>query len=300
MIKQKKNVAAGIFWTLVSCFFSGIMVNMVKHVSVDMHSAQIIFLRNIFAFLIFVPIVFYYGFAKFKTNKVGLHVLRSVTGLISMLIFFYSISKMNISVVTAISFTAPLFTAIFAIYFFKDKLNIHQTFALFVGFIGVMVVVQPGGEAFNPLSMLVLICTVFWALSGILIKKLSETDTPMAITFYMTIFMIIFSAPLALMDWAKPSLDNYIWVFGIALSSNLLQYSLAKSLTYADFSVVLPFDFTRLIFSAGFAYILFGENMDINAAFGSIIIVSAAFYAALNERRKIRRLTEISSIAKGL
>lgn len=300
MIKHKKNVAAGIFWTLASGFFSGIMVNMVKHVSVDLHSAQIIFLRNIFAFLIFVPIVLFYGVSKFKTNKLKFHILRSVTGLISMLIFFYSISKMNLSVVTAISFTAPLFTAIFAIYFFKDKLNIHQTFALFVGFIGVMVVVQPGGEAFNPLSLLVLICTVFWALSGILIKKLSETDTPIAITFYMTIFMIIFSAPLAFMDWAKPSLDNYIWVFGIAVSSNLLQYSLAKSLTYADFSVVLPFDFTRLIFSAGFAYILFGEQMDINAAMGSIIIVSAAFYAAINERRKIRKLTEISSMAKGL
>jgi drug/metabolite transporter (DMT)-like permease len=300
MLKHKKNVPAGITWSLASCFFSGVMVNMVKHVSVDLDSAQIIFLRNIFAFLIFVPIVLYYGVGKFKTNKLMLHALRSVTGLISMLIFFYSISKMNISVVTAISFTAPLFTAIFAIYFFKDKLNIHQTFALFVGFIGVMVVVQPGGESFNPLSLLVLVCTVFWALSGILIKKLSETDTPMAITFYMTIFMIFFSAPLAFIDWKAPSLDNYLWVFGIALTSNLLQYSLAKSLTYADFSVVLPFDFTRLIFSAGIAYLLFGEQMDINAALGSVIILAAAFYAALNERRKIRRLTAISSMAKGL
>jgi drug/metabolite transporter (DMT)-like permease len=211
-----------------------------------------------------------------------------------MMMFFYAISQLNISVVVAISFTAPLFTAILAVYFFKDKPNIHQIFALLVGFFGVYVVVSPDSKDFDPMCLLVLVSTMFWGVSGILIKKLSQTDGAMQTTFYMTFFMMLMVAPLALYEWKNPTMDEYLWLFGVAVSSNLLQYSLAKSLGYADFSVVLPFDFTRLIFSSGIAYIFFHETMEPNTVIGSVVILSAAFYAALNERKKIRRLAAMA------
>jgi len=224
--------------------------------------------------------------------------MRSITGLISMMIFFYSVSIMSIATVTAISFTAPLFIAILAVYFFKDKPNIHQIFALFVGFIGVLIVIQPGTDSFNPASVLVLISTVFWAVSGIIIKKLSETEKPIQTTFFMTVFMMIFSAPLAFYDWIEPSFDNWVWIFGIAIASNILQYGIAKSLTYTDFSVILPFDFTRLVFGAGIAYLAFDEKMSIDTLIGSIVIISAGCYSAVNERRKIRKLAELTQVNK--
>lgn len=296
MRKIKKDNLRGIFWALVSALASGIMINMVKHVSKDIGTGEIIFFRNLFAFAMFIPIIAYKGHMHFKTNRISLHLARSATGLISMMIYFFTVSKMNLSVVTALSFTAPLFSAIMAIYFFKDKPNYHQTFALFVGFTGVMIVARPEGAGFEPLTLLVLICTFFWALSGIIIKKLSETESPMQTTFYMTVFMMLFSAPMAFYSWKGPSTDNYMWIFGIALFSNILQYSLARSLSHADISVILPFDFTRLFFTAGIAYLAFGEEMDVNALMGSVVILSSAFYAAMTERRKMRKLTAVSQI----
>ncbi len=296
--KLGKNVPLGIFWGVLSCFFSGIMVNMVKHVSVDMNTIEIIFFRNVFAFLMFAPVIAYSGFRKFKTTRMKTHVLRSVTGLTSMMIFFYAISRMNISVVTAMSFTAPLFTAILAAYFFKDKMNIHQIFALFVGFIGVLVIIQPASDGFNPETLLVLISTVFWAFSSIIIKKLAETEKPIVTTFYMTFFMILFSAPMVFYNFEQPTPEQYLWIFGIAITSNCLQYGISKSLSYASLSVLLPFDFTRLVFGAGFAYLFFGEKMDINALMGAVIIITAAFYTAINERRRIRKLTELTQANK--
>jgi len=296
LIKKQNNVLKGILWTVSSAFFSGIMINMVKHVSAELNTAEIIFFRNVFAFAIFIPIIVYIGISKFKTKRLGIHFLRSATGLTSMMIYFYTVSQMNISVITALSFTAPLFTAIFAVYFFKDKMTIHQGFALFVGFVGVLIVARPDSEAFNPLSLLILVCTLFWALSGILIKKLSETESALQTTFYMTCFMMAFSAPIAFFSWNGPSNENLIWLFGIAATSNLLQYSLAKSLACTDFSVILPFDFTRLLFSAGIAYIAFGEDMDIHAVIGSVVILASAFYAAFTERRKVTRLAQVSQL----
>ncbi len=291
-----KRALTGILWTLLSCFCSGVMINMVKHVSADLGTAQIIFFRNVFAFIMFVPIIMYIGLPKFKTKRIGMHMVRSTTGLISMMIYFYAVSIMNLSVITALSFTAPLFTAILAVYFFRDRPNRHQIFALFTGFIGVMIVARPDTDGFEPISLLMLACTLFWALSGITIKKLAETESAMQTTFYMTFFMMVFAAPLALLDWKDLTAENMLWLFGIALFSNALQYSLAKSLALADFSVLLPFDFTRLVFTGGLAYIVFGENMPVHAVLGSVVILAAATYSALNERRKIRKLAEMGQI----
>ena len=282
-------------WNLCSCFFSGVMINMVKHVAVDLNTGQIIFFRNLFAFGVFLPFVLW-KHHHFRTKRIKVHLLRSSSGLISMMIYFYAASILNISVVTALSFTAPLFTTIFAIYFFKDRPSRHQIFALFIGFVGVMIVVQPGTAAFNPVSLIMILSGISWAVSGIVIKKLSQTEPAYVTTFYMTLFMMIFSAPIAFYEWKPITNEQYLWIFGIAIASNLLQFSLAKALSLADFSVILPFDFTRLIFTSGIAYFLFHEKMPLPALLGSVVILAAAFYSGLNERRKVRRLSGIAQI----
>jgi len=297
-IIKNHHALKGIFWAVVSCFFSGIMVNMVKHVSHDLHTVQIIFIRNLFAFMMFLPIVAFKGKDFFKTQRLGLHILRSSTGMLSMMIYFYGISIMNISVVTAISFTAPIFTAILAIFFFNDKPNIHQIFGFFMGLVGCLIVIHPGAEGYDPNSLIVLCSAVFWAFSGIIIKKLSQTEAPLKTTFYMTLIMTFMSAPLAFYHWNAPSAEDYMWVLGIAFTSNFLQYGIAKSLSHADLSVLLPFDFLRMFFSAGFAYIIFGERLDYYAAVGSIVIMCSAVYSVFNERRKYRRQLARTTLGK--
>ncbi len=295
---HNRNVTKGIFWFVFSGFFSGVMINMAKHVIGHMHMTEVIFIRNVFAFAMFLPIMYFTGFGHFRTARLSVHLARSSSGLCTMMLYFYCVSIMKVADVTAISFTTPLFTAVFAIYILKDKFNRHQAFALFLGFIGVMVVVQPGTTSFDPHSLLMLIASFFWGVSSIIIKKLSKTETPMQTTFYMTFFMMSFSAPMAIYKWHNPSLDDCIWLFFVALASNLMQYGLAKALKFADFSVLLPIDFTRLIFSAGIAYFAFGEKMSVNTLLGAIVILSAAFYSVINERRKQRRLAAASQVLR--
>jgi drug/metabolite transporter (DMT)-like permease len=193
MEDNKSNIVLqAILWALLSSFASGIMVNLVRLASETVSIPQIIFVRNFFAFTIFIPFILYKGVNSIKTEKLNLHILRSITGVIAMMLFFYGISKMNLSLVTAISFTAPLIAAIFAYMAFNDKPGIHRIIALIIGFIGALIVIRPGFEDFDPLSLVVLLSAVFWAGSSILIKKLSNTDSAFSITFYMTIFMMVF------------------------------------------------------------------------------------------------------------
>ena len=285
MKKPLSITASAILWFNLSAISSAFMVSLVRVVSEDMHVSEIIFFRNIFAFLLFIPIIWVKGFDKFKTDQMGLHVLRSITGVIAMLAFFYSISVMNLSVVTSLSFAAPLFTSVFAFFIFKDRPGIKRISALIIGFIGALIIIRPGFEGYDQNSLIVLFSAVFWALSGILIKKLGETDHPLAITFYMTVWMMVFTAPLAFYFWKTPTYEELIYIFFIAVTSNILQYALAKAFSMADFSVLLPFDYTRLIYTSIIAYFAFGEVLDIPAAIGSAIILGSAAYTAYRETK---------------
>lgn len=295
-MKLRSNVYQAIFWANLSSIASAIMVNIVRHVSVEINVAEIIFLRNIFAFLMFLPIVIYVKPQTFKTEKIKLHMLRSVTGVIAMMAFFYSISKMNLSLVTAISFTAPLFMAIISYFFLNDKFGKHRTISLLIGFVGALIVIRPGFSGYNEYSLIVVFAAVFWAFSGVLIKKLSNTDSPLSITFYMTMFMIIFSGPIAWYFWQTPTYENLFWIFLIAAASNILQFSLAKSLSLVDMSVMLPVDFTRLIYTSIIAYFIFGEVMDIPAFIGSVVIINSAVYTAYRQNKNSKIKLKLDKI----
>lgn len=284
-MRNKSVIFQAVTWATISSIASAVMVNIVRHVSLEINVAEIIFIRNIFAFLMFLPVIVYLKPATFKTERIGLHALRSVTGVIAMMAFFYSISKMNLSTVTALSFTAPLFMAVIAYFFLNDKFGKHRIISLIVGFLGALIVIRPGFDGYDQYSLYVVFAAIFWALSGFLIKKLSETDSPISITFYMTFFMIIFAGPVAIYFWQEPSMDNLLWIFGIAVSSNILQYSLAKALSLVDMSVILPVDFTRLVYTAIIAYFAFGEVMDMPALIGSMIIISSAIYTAYRDAK---------------
>ncbi|HCR85383.1 MAG TPA: hypothetical protein DIV86_01770, partial [Alphaproteobacteria bacterium] len=274
-----------IFWANISCVASGFMVNMVRHLSETMNVVEIIFFRNCFAFVMFLPYIYIRGLKILKTKRLNTHLLRSFTGVTSMTIYFYCISIMNLSVVTALSFTAPLFTAILAYFFFGEKFTKHGTLGLVVGFLGTIMIIRPGFEGYDPRYFFVVISAVFWASSSIVIKKLSRTETPLAITFYMTLLMMIMTAPVVFFIWETPTYEQMGWAFLIAFTSNILQYGIAKSLALVDFSVVLPIDFTRLIYTAILAYFAFGESPDIIAVIGSAVIIGAAFYSSYNEKK---------------
>lgn len=287
MQKVTNPIIAAILWANLSSIASGFMVVWVRSVSEDIPVIQIIFLRNLFAFLMFIPLVIYKGGIEFlKTNKIFLHFLRGLSGVIAMVALFFSISKLNLTIVTSLTYTAPLFTAILAYFIFNDRLTKAKIISLLVGFIGVVIILRPGFESFDPLFLLVIFATFFWATSGILIKQMSKTDHPIVITFYMTVFMMLLTAPFTFFLWKTPNTEHLVYIFLIAVASNILQFSLAKALSLVDISVILPVDFTRLIYTIILAYIVFNEMPDLTALIGAIVIIAAAFYATYKENTK--------------
>jgi drug/metabolite transporter (DMT)-like permease len=285
-----------IFWSITSSLWVALMLCVIRYLSDDYNSVVLVFWRNLFALLIIFPLFFKGKFSNLKTTKLKLYWLRAVIGVVAMIIWFYALAITTLPKATALSFTSPIFTIIIAIIFLKEKVSIVGIISIIIGFIGVLIIIRPGFAEFGLGSYMVLFSTLLWSFAAIIIKKLSYTEAPILIVFYMNLMMLILSFPLVIIFWQYIKIIDLKWFFLLGMTSNLSHYALAKALSLTDITKIMPFDFLRLLFVSICSYYLFNDITTIYEIIGSIVILSAVFYASFNESRHIRR--NISDVRK--
>ncbi len=267
----------------MACF--SLMNVFIRYVSHDMHTTQMVFLRNLFSVCLLLPWVLREGSQVLRTERMPSHFWRGSVGVIGMHLWFYCVAILPLNEATALSFTAPIFTTIFAVLFLKERAGIRRWSAVMIGFAGAMVIIRPDPAHLDPNMFIVLVATSFWAIAGMLVKSLTRTEPPNRIVFYMAFFMMLWSLPGALYYWQTPSGYHLLMVLGVALASTGAHIALVNAYARADVVILMPFDFFRLVFTALFAYIAFGETADGWTWVGAAIIVSSAAYIAYREAR---------------
>ncbi len=285
---EQSNEIKAISFTITYCFLNAVMISIVKYISEDIHPFQVVFLRNFFGLLLFLPFMIKAGKTVFKTNHKKLYAIRAALSTTAMFLWFYAITKVDLSITVSVSFIAPLIAIALASVVFKEKSELKKWIALAVGFIGVLVVLRPGAEGFNPYALLVLAATLFWGVSAIIVKKLSHADDHKTVVFFMVLIMAPLSLPPALFYWQSISTELLLWLIALAAVSNISQVALTKALSLAAMKVTQPFDFTRLIFTSIIAYFAFGEILDTWTIVGSLIIMSSVIYSVRLDRKKQR------------
>lgn len=281
----------GILWMLMSCFGAAVMMAMVRHLSESLPSTTIVFYRNVAALLCFLPWLIYTKGSYIRTSRWKMYGLRGLLGMIAMQLWFYSLSVVELPLAVALSFTSPLITAGLAIMLFKEKGGIAVWGALGAGFLGALVILRPGLDSFNPNAIWVMVTAIIWSTSGIIIKSLARTDSPVTIVCFMGLVMTPLSLPVALLDWhwvTDPSL--LIWLFALGVVSNLFQIAMSYAIATTDLVHILPFDFSRLVFVSLIAWPAFGEVLDPVTLLGAVIILTAAVVASRLESRRAKRM----------
>jgi len=278
----------GIIYMSASTVGFAVMHTLIRYVSAELHPFQIAFFRNVFGMLIFIPMLLRYGFAPFKTKRLPLHVLRGVMNIVAMLAFFTALSIAPLARVTALSFSAPIFTAVLSVFILGERFRLHRWSAILLGFAGTLVILRPGIIAMDLGSILVLSSAFLWGITMIVIKVLSRTDSAMTITSYMNVMLAIFAFIPAVWVWRTPALETWGWLVVIGLSGTLAQLALTQALKEGETTVVLPFDFLKLIWVSIFGFWLFGEIADLWTWVGAAIIIASAFYMAHREKKANR------------
>lgn len=285
----------GILWMLSSCFWFSVMAVTIRYLSIYLHPFALLFYRNLFALLLMLPILMQAGGSAFFTTRLKTHFWRGLLGVIGMLLFIIALAKIPTTRAIALSFTAPLFTTIAAMIFLKEKVGIHRWAALVVGFMGTLVILRPGFAVFDYMSLIMIAATTIWALSGVFIKKLSETELPQTMVFYLTLLSIPLSFPLLLLQWQVPSLHDVIGLMGLGMVSNIAQYSMFRAYAKTQVTILMPVDFSRLIFVTVLSYFIFGEVLDMWTAIGAMIIILSSVYISRREARirKYKKMHEV-------
>lgn len=277
--REHPQVAA-IGYILISTTAFSAMSAGVREISSELHSTLIVTLRNFFTLLLLVPWALRNHATGIRTERIGAHAWRGAVGAVGMIGWTYCLTIMPLAHATALSFTAPLFTTLFAILILNEKADWHRWLALFVGFAGTLIIIRPGVGGFEWNSLLVMVTTSLWAITGLFVKSLSRTEPAMRMVFYMNLFMFFMALPFGLYHWQIPSAHAVLVLFIIAVCSIIMHFSMARAYSLAPVVSLMPFDFTRLIFTALFGYLLFNESSDMASWLGAAVIIAAAVYVA--------------------
>lgn len=266
-----------------------------KSLAGEIHSTQIVLIRCSIGLMLILPMLARQGIVKLKSSQLKLHVIRGVCAAIAINLGFYSLTILPLATVTVLFFAAPLFVTLIALLILKERVGWRRMVATLTGFLGTVIVINPGMDGIDTKLLIPVLSSVFFAVSLILNKKLSTTDSPTVLMFYIFLIATVISAPLALSSWTAPNLHQWmILVLVVSLFATLRTYFDIKAYSIGQASFVAPFQYLRILFVGVSAYMIFGEVPEMNVMMGALVIIFSTFYIAQREFRIQRRMRRIA------
>lgn len=268
-----------------------VMHTIVRGMAGELHPFEIAFFRAFLGIFVLGPVVIRDRGASLRTTKIKLHALRGVLNAGAMLSFFYGLSITPLAQVTALGFSAPLFATVLAVIFLGEVVRLRRWTAIVIGFIGTLIILRPGVIEVGIGPILILASSAIWAVALMVIKVMTRTESSVTIALYASIFLSPIVLAAALPFWEWPTLEQFGRMFVLATFGTIAQTLMNQSLKLADTSVVLPVDFTKLIWAAILGFLVFGEIPDIYTWIGGFLIFASTTYIAIRESRlkKARR-----------
>ncbi len=282
------GVTRGIVLMLLSTLGFSTMHVLIRHLAASLDPIQIVFFRNFFGLVVFLPWFLRHGLAPLRTNQLKLHGLRAVLNVGAMFAFFSALGMAPVSRVTALSFTAPLFAALLSVLVLGEVFRLRRWTATLCGFLGTLVILRPGLAEIDLGSLLALGAALLWGCTLIVIKVLTRTESAMTITSYMNILLTLLSLVPALLVWRTPEGVQWVVLLAIGVLGTLAQVAITQSLKEADTGAVMPFDFFKLIWVAIMGYLFFAEVPGLFVWLGGAIVFASATYIAIRESRLAR------------
>jgi len=273
----------GLLLMVLATILFASMHSMVRYAGGDLHPFVLVFFRNFFSLLVVIPLIMRVGRGALKSSHYSLLFLRGVIGITAMLSWFYGLVHVPITEATTLSFTAAIFTVLSAIIFLGERVHFRRWAAIGCGFIGVLVVLRPNTDNFNPVMLMILFSAMFWALSITLIKYMSKTDTPTSLVAWMSIILTVLSFPFALYYWQWPVGEQWLWLMAIGVLGSLGHLCMVRALALADITAVMSIDFFRLVWSALIGVYFFGDQMRLATWVGAAIIFASGLYIIFRE-----------------
>jgi len=284
LVPSSSHPLRGVLWMLGAVLSFAAMAIAVRELQRHMGTLQILALRTGMTLIIVALLVAARGRAAIATRRLPLHATRAFVHLAGQYCWMYAISALALATVFAIEFTMPVWTALLAAAFLGERLTQGRLVQLVLGLVGVAIILRPGFGAFHPAALVMLLGSLFYAGNMIFTKRLSATDTALAVTFWMSAVQLPVTLVAALPSWVAPQLADVPWIVVIGAGSFAAHYSMTRAMKLADATVVVPIDFVRLPLIAVVGALFYAEPFDPLVLVGAVVIFAGTYYSLRRER----------------
>jgi len=262
-----------------------IMVLLVKVAGERLNVTQILLVRQLVMMAIVMPSVLNHFPGCLKTARLDLQIIRVFFALIAMLCGFYSIIHMPLADAVAIGFAKSFFVTLFAIWILKEVDGIRRWLAVAIGFVGVIVMMRPGMDGFDPNSILALIGAAGAGLVMVIIRLLSKTDKPITTLSYQAFLVAICVAIPAYYFWQTPTPMEWVLMIAIGIISYIAQMMNIYAYTWGEASVLASLDYIRLLYATLLGWLVFDTLPGPYTWVGAAVIIIASIYTVQRERK---------------
>ena len=257
----------------------------VRFLSPSIHPFELAFFRSLFGFIVILPLLLRGGIDSVRTHQPRLQMLRGVVSIAAMMSWFYGLSMVPLAEATALSFTNVIFGSLAAIIFLREKMTMARGIAVFIGFVGVLVILRPGFVQMDIGVVCVLFSALCWGCSVVIVKQLGRTDAAVSIVAWVGIQLSILSLPFALSVWVWPTMEEWLWLSLLGTLATIGHLCMVQGLKLTDAMTIFPLDFTRLIWASLFGLFIFSESPDVWTFVGAGIIVISGTFMLYREDR---------------
>ncbi|MEM8686703.1 MAG: DMT family transporter [Pseudomonadota bacterium] len=248
-------------------------------------SVQIVFFRYAFGLIPVAIVIAVSGTAGLRTKHPWLHVLRGLLMFSALALFFRGLKYLPLAEAISVAFSAPLFVTALSWPMLGERVGPYRWLAVVIGFVGALVILQPGTDAFRPETMLIIGSAVFFALAVLHTRRMSRTETNVAMYTYSTIFAGLATTPFLPFVWVAPE-GNHLWLFlTLALIGGAASYLMIVAYRNAPAALNASFEYTALIWAALIGWLYWGEQPSSTVWLGSGLIVAAGLAITYRETK---------------
>jgi len=285
-----KNQLGFLYMFLSICAFS--VMDIIVKWSHNYPVGEVLFFRGfcgMITIFFIIPRDRYLNF--YKTNRPFLHLKRCVSGLIAIVAIFIALRKLPLATVVSITFAAPIFTTIMSIFFLSEKVGFYRWLAVIVGFIGILIISEPGFSSLNIYYIYPIIFCLGLSYVAIAIKQLSSTEPVWLIGLYFSFSILVMSLFTIPQGWILPNLKDLFLLSMVGILGGLANLWLTQSYKYSDVSLVTPLKYLALLFAIFFGYIFWSEIPSSKTLFGATLVIISSIIIF---RREIYHKKQVS------
>lgn len=286
-LKMSQNsLYRGALLIVLAEFFLVLSGMIVKQITGELPTEVIVFARNLFALVLLLPWLLRVGFGSVTTQCFGLHLFRAVVGVTAMMCLYYSWGHLPLAEAALLKQTAPFFIPLFAMWWLGERISKAVIYSILIGFIGVLLVLNPGHESLNVAVLIALTGAMLGALAKVIIRRMSSSESPQTVVFYFALISSVIACVPAIISWQTPTIEQTGWLLLMACTSTIAQLCLSKGYALAPAGQLGPYTYTSVAIAALFGWWLWDEVLSINSLLGVVFIIVAGVLTAFSRNTK--------------